>query len=197
MHVHMHKCNKRSKALKKLLILKCHVFGRQEIAGANITWRPSKSSSFEHISGDLVLSCSITYYLLAEAWFTHCTWQTYASEKQEVWLEVNVFCRISTHLLQRWRQMQPGTAKRRVSRLLQLNIYIQCLQSIPESLEGWIFPVLSKMMKPSTMRDHPLVGLDPCFGPWLQAWAASRRCPGHTDLQPELTGAVVKMRDAS
>lgn len=86
MNLCMYTCrnvHKRSKALKKLLIPKCHVFRRQEIAGANVTWRPSKSSSFEHISGDLVLSCSITYYLLAEAWFTHCTWQTYASENKK------------------------------------------------------------------------------------------------------------------
>lgn len=49
-----------------MLILVSHVFTRQEIAGANLTRRPSKSSSFEHTSGDPALFYPITYYLLIE-----------------------------------------------------------------------------------------------------------------------------------
>lgn len=145
---------KRRKALKKLLILKRHVFRRWKIAGANLTWRPRKSSSFEHISSALDLSYPITYYLSIEAWFTYCTRQPCSSEEPEVRLKEGVY-RISTHLLQRWKvyskwgknwQERRGGSQDSCSQMSRGMDFL-----LPANTN---VAVLRKTLKPSTMRGH-------------------------------------------
>lgn len=153
-HAHAETCIREERHWKKLLILKRHVFRRWKIAGANLTWRPRKSISFEHISSALDLSYPITYYLSIEAWFTYCTRQPCSSEEPEVGLKEGVY-RISTHLLQRWKvyskwgknwQERRGGSQDSCSQMSRGMDFL-----LPANTN---VAVLRKTLKPSTMRGH-------------------------------------------
>lgn len=156
--------HKKSDALKNILILVSRVFGIQKTADANWTWRPSKSSSFEHISDYLVLSYPITDCLLIEDWLTFCILQQNRRLYWKRMLSLGfllIYCQDGKGYSKRDKELRGK--KRWVSKLM-----------LSECLEGWIFSCLlvqmSSFKQDTWVKYHERSLTEDTLFPWFLTW---------------------------